>query len=81
MSADRKQTPSQLLSEIQSRYRSDRFNPAGDRFGYIEFDPEKQCQRDLNRRRRLEEQRVVEMNQVLAEAAGISVEELREPKK
>jgi len=28
-----------VFGELQARYRSDRFNGSGTRFGYIEFDP------------------------------------------
>lgn len=55
-----------LLSEIQVRYRSNRFGERGKRFGLIEFDPYIERQLDLAKVRAQETRRRRRMRRALA---------------
>lgn len=68
----------QILAEIQSRYRSDRFNSIGDRFGvHPQPSPEVRRERELKRINMLEERRVDRMYQKLGGAMGMTANEMR----
>lgn len=70
---------SRILAEIQSRFRSDRFSTAGDRFKGVHTQPNPKAlrERELNRLRILEERRVASMYQHIADNTGLTVDDIK----